>query len=1806
MRLIKYFLLLIYFCSYFTHSQNILINEFLASNVVTYPEMHDFDDYTDWIELYNSDSTSYSLEGYFLTDDLSNPSKWRVPDGAIIDAEGYLIIWADDYNNGPGATFIRPYWPWADYTTRHYHTNFKLSKEGEQIGLFRGEQTNTITLIQEGSSWKYLDDGSNQSSDWTLFEYDDNSWSTGNAELGYGDGDEETEVSFGPDENNKYITTYFRHIFSVDDPDNIQILTIRLKRDDGAVVYLNGSEILRTNMPDGTISYDTHASSVVSGSDEDEFFEWTISENDIINSQNVFAVELHQISETSSDISFDLELIGVGYANIEMVDTVTFGAQLTDVSFGRTTEGSDWYFFGEPTPGNPNNTPPTIITNVSEQVSVSLESGFYSGVQYLELSTSSETGQIFYTLDGSRPGTDTNFYTSQITIDITTVLRARSIEEGKLPGEIITATYFIDEQNFIPTVSLIAEPETLWDDDIGIYENEYKQREIPVTIQYFTSDGERGFTANAGARLGGLNIWTKPQKPFTIYSRDRFGQDLISYQIFENKQIANFSRIVFRNGGDDWEETLIRDPMTESLVSGMIDCGYMAYTPSSLYLNGTYWGIHNIREKFDSQYFYENFNVNPENIDQLEYTQTQSGTQLMVIEGSIDHYSTMVDYILNNNLNDPIVYNQIRQWMNVDSFIDHILMTLYCANTSWGHNREWWRSREEDGQWQWLIVDIDRGFNVNNSYTNLLDNLMDGYELFQYLLNSQLFRDRFIQRSAAHLSNTFLPERINSIVDSLSSKIYEEMSRHVERWGDEGGISSMGHWEDELNKIKQFSENRHIIVQNQFIDELNLDDTVQITVVVDPPGSGRILINDVPVIQEGGEGTYFKNKPISILAQPIPGYQFVGWVGVTDSMQINYNCITDSLFLAGFQISDEIILPDVIADNTLLTSEQPYAVVQDLVISPGVNLTISEGVEIRMAEAGNIIVEGQFIINGTEENPVQIIPHGSNGSVRWGAVSFDNDTDTSTISHLRLVGASTGEDPMLHQGAISSIGSHVILDHVEIENVEFPIYAEGGSIILKNSSIACDYICDFINVKGGDALIENSIFYGSDAEDTDAIDLDNVTNGIIRKNRIYNFTGYNSDGIDIGENSENILIDSNLIFHSGDKGISVGIGSSVILDRNLIVGCKNGVAIKDNSVAYVVNNTFFYNDTALSCYEKNEGEGGATAEIVNTIFSSSLSLSIYADQLSEISVNYSLSDSEMINGEGNLFFDPLFIDQAVYNLELKPDSPCIDAGSPEFPIDEDGSTADMGAYYIYDPGDYPFEIPDMFIPQLKINEILSTNDTTNTDESGEYDDWLELYNAGDEPAELGGLYLTDDSDNLTKWMVPEGTEIEPQGFILFWCDEDQDQGELHTNFKLSSGGEFLGLVGIDGATILDSITFGDQSADVSYGRVFDGGTNWDFLSPTPGTANSSSGTEISVSHAGDWNLIGLPLYSEDTYYQYLFPESISGTLYSFNGTYILEESLIEGNGYWLRFYDAGSTIITGTPINEITINLNEGWNLISGISGTVDVASISDPGSIVVPGTVYGFTGTYSNTSVISPGQGYWLRTYEPGEITLINGQLAKTTSIDLSLKGKANYLTVNGAELYFGIELSDVERLSYSLPPKPPEGAFDVRFKEGSKVVNDYGEIEVMSSSESLIIVYDIQIDAGDQYNWILRPEDGEGYVLQNTGEIVIQSSERYILEKESALPETFSLYQNFPNPFNPITTLRYDLPEQAFVSLIIYDMLGREVTQLVNTSQTAGFKSVKWNATDSMERPVSAGVYLYQIQAGAFVQTKKMVLLK
>jgi len=1418
--------------------QGVQINEFLASNVHDFPEMYDFGDYNDWIELYNTTGLEQSLEGYFLSDDPNDPLKWRFPSSAILAPNDHLLIWADGYNEVPGVQYTRETWPYEDYITRHYHTNFRLSKSGEAILLSQAGIASQTTLVPQESNWRFLDDGSTLPADWTEVGFEDSNWGEGPAELGYGDGDENTVLNYGPSSDDKFITTYFRKTFIQSASAPFDQLIILLKRDDGAVVYLNGQEIIRSNLPEGDITSETPANTAVSSAEESAFYEFGINADDLVFGENCLAVEVHQISPTSSDISFDLELTAVRFDTPSIVDQISYGQQFTDVSFGRAVGETTWSFFGEPTPGSANLTPATISTEGTAEVTSSIPSGFYEGSLSLDLSTASTTASIYYTLDGSRPQSSGTLYTNPLTINTTTVVKARAFEAEHLPGPIMTESYLVDEPQNISTISLIAEPPTLWDPDIGIYENEYKQREIPVTIHYYDTDPSENFRIDAGSRLGGMNIWTKPQKPFTIYTRGRFGDDVIRSHIFKSKPITDFSRIVFRNGGDDWEETLLRDPMTGSLVRGMMECGYMAFQPSALFLNGQYWGIYNIREKFNTRYFFENFGVDPDQIDHLEYGATSSGTRLMTIAGDRTAYDQLIQFILTSNLNDANVFRELDERMNIDSFIDHVSMTLFCANTSWGHNREWWRPRDSDGRWQWLIVDVDRGFNPSNINTNLLDNLLRDYLLFQYLMASERFQEHFLQRAAAHFNHTFAPERVGGIIDSLSNLIQAEIPRHIERWGSEGSVVSISAWEAELAAIHNFAQNRSANLFTHFNNELSLAGTVEINTATYPSEGGYISIEGVPQISESETGPYFKGIPLHLTAVPAPGWEVIGWNGLSDSAQIVYDCANDSSFLALFQPSNGSILPGQLTANTTLLAHQTYYIAEDLHVPPGVSLTVEAGVEIRMPEGGHLIIEGNLIVDGTAADPVKIRANPLTGNQPWGGISFSNAVDTSRIDHLELTGATRGVDPMIHRGAISGFNAHLIIDHLNIQNVQFPIYVEGGSIQLLNSTLRCDHISDFINVKRGEALIQGCHFYGSEAPDTDAIDLDGVQAGIVSNNRIYNFAGPNSDGVDIGEESSDILIRGNLIYHASDKGISVGQSSSVLIEENLIVGCVEGVAIKDNSTALLANNTYVNNHVSLACYEKNSGRGGGSATEMNSIYANNLVSAISLDSYSQIEVGYSLSNTEALSGIGNLTGDPLFIDGAQYNFEISQDSPCIDAGDPDAPPDTDGSPRDMGAYYTYDAEHYPFPIPGHFTSYLTLNELLASNSTSLSDEAGEFDDWLEIYNPTGADLNLSTLYLTDNPNILDKWQFPqEGAIIPAEGYLLIWCDEDVNQGPLHANFKLSNSGEFLALVDSNGLSIIDSLTFGPQTSDISYGRLPDGGENWSILTPTPGTSN---------------------------------------------------------------------------------------------------------------------------------------------------------------------------------------------------------------------------------------------------------------------------------------------------------------------------------------------------------------------------------
>ena len=396
------------------------------------------------------------------------------------------------------------------------------------------------------------------------------------------------------------------------------------------------------------------------------------------------------------------------------------------------------------------------------------------------------------------------------------------------------------------------------------------------------------------------------------------------------------------------------------------------------------------------------------------------------------------------------------------------------------------------------------------------------------------------------------------------------------------------------------------------------------------------------------------------------------------------------------------------------------------------------------------------------------------------------------------------------------------------------------------------------------------------------------------------------------------------------------------------------------------------------------------------------------------------------------------------------------------------------------------------------------------------------------------------------------------------------------------------------------------------------------------TANAhGAANPVFMSTAAGWNMVGLPIVAGGYEYGDMFgidlngdgisdtPEPTSGTLYSFNGGYNEEAAMAPGQGYWLRFdmpccdpaiYGVPGHPMGGYDLLTQTISLREGWNMISGISASADPsADVDDPGGVIVGGSLYGFSGTYQASSSIAPGKGYWINTYAGGDITISSGGAAKTRSVFTDRTEKANKLSFNGSDLYFGVSIPEEEMLSYQLPPKPPEGAFDVRFADNMKVAENSGAIEIMNNTDRLFISYTINIDAGEQLRWVLTSNEGKEYELNDSGEIVVGGGATgFTLNKISGIPFTYSVSQNYPNPFNPVTRLQFEVGDQVSVRLIIYDLLGSVVRTFEEKEYNPGKYTINWDGKDNLGNYISSGIYVYRITAGDFVDHKKMTLIR
>tara|TARA_B100000959_G_scaffold216697_1_gene228407 strand:- start:1031 stop:2530 length:1500 start_codon:yes stop_codon:yes gene_type:complete len=358
---------------------------------------------------------------------------------------------------------------------------------------------------------------------------------------------------------------------------------------------------------------------------------------------------------------------------------------------------------------------------------------------------------------------------------------------------------------------------------------------------------------------------------------------------------------------------------------------------------------------------------------------------------------------------------------------------------------------------------------------------------------------------------------------------------------------------------------------------------------------------------------------------------------------------------------------------------------------------------------------------------------------------------------------------------------------------------------------------------------------------------------------------------------------------------------------------------------------------------------------------------------------------------------------------------------------------------------------------------------------------------------------------------------------------------------------------------------------------------------------------LDVDHMADWNLVGLPVSVEDPNHMSIFPDAIEGTLFSFGNGYELQDDLVSGNGYWLRFTESGSTTITGELLGSVSVSLVTDWNLISGPSDAVSFDNIDDPDGLIIPGTVYGFGNGYELTETLNPGFGYWVRSTGDGSVNIGAARSGKTTTPFAGKLDNANIISFNDAELYFGVDIPEENKLSYSLPPKPPAGSFDIRFTGDWKAVTDFGTIEIMNNSGMIHLHYEIK----DQNTWsLINPNTGEEIILVDSGELQIDGNpHEFNLSRKSKedVPNVFTLNPAFPNPFNPSTQISYFVPKESMIDISVYDISGRLIETLVNELKNYGPHSIMWNASSQ-----ASGVYFVRIKTDGFTNAQKVILTK
>lgn len=585
----------------------------------------------------------------------------------------------------------------------------------------------------------------------------------------------------------------------------------------------------------------------------------------------VFASDIAEVITNEQHANFKLSSNGETVYltdGTKIIDKVKFGKINEDYTYGRLEESSDILtYLATPTPGESNRNSGTIVTN--------RESGYY--VSKFNLNLFAATGQkIYYTTNGDDPTTTSFEYKGAIDIKdeyakykyldtpttppdtsgcyfawkkVETVIpRCRVVsyrvldDNGKL-GKVQTKSYFFQNPHQFPVMSIITDNQNLFNYDTGIYvpgvnldeENpcstgNYKMRgdewERPMSFSYF--ENEKLVTQqNGGMRLHGSGSRGASQKSLRFYARKNYGINKFSNDFFSDLDVNELNNFIVRATMSDHSMALIKDAVTMECVRGLnLEQTYIK--PVVVYINGNYWGLHEIRNRFDEDYFAEKYDLDKDSVDIV--------APVVFGEPWEEKYQNMkvvYDFIVANDLSLVENYEYIKQVYDVPQIIDYFIAETYFANTDWpGNNLQLWNSNA-DRKYKPLFYDLDAGWRdrekdmiefatqmEHNDYPNPSSTNI----IFSKLLSNDEFRQQFIDRALYLIDNEFTYEKIKPIIDKYVNIYRPELGRSIDRWHFPEGETW---WSDVVFRdFYEFARLRGCYYKEHLVNHFDLDTNI--------------------------------------------------------------------------------------------------------------------------------------------------------------------------------------------------------------------------------------------------------------------------------------------------------------------------------------------------------------------------------------------------------------------------------------------------------------------------------------------------------------------------------------------------------------------------------------------------------------------------------------------------------------------------------------------------------------------------------------------------------------------------------------------------------------------------------------------------------------------------------------------------------------------------------------------------------------------------------------------------------------------